>query len=159
MGWHMASLDETDRKIIRLLQQNARMSNKALAEAVGLSQSACLRRLRLLEDARVIDGYTAVLGSDSTEAGMAVIINITLERQTESFIGRFEAAVRACPEIKECYLMTGSADYFLRVQVANAAEFERIHTEVLTAMPGVLRIHSSFAIRNVLTRKPPTRRR
>jgi DNA-binding Lrp family transcriptional regulator len=155
----MAAPDEIDRKLIRLLQQDARMSNKALAEAVGLSQSSCLRRLRLLEDSGVIGGYTAVLGHDAADSGIAIIVNITLEKQTEAFIGRFEAAVRQCPEIKECYLMTGEADYFLRVQVSNPAEFERIHTEVLAAMPGVQRIHSSFAIRNVLARKKPARSR
>lgn len=155
----MAVPDEIDRKLIRLLQQDARMSNKALAEAVGLSQSSCLRRLRMLEDSGVIEGYTAVLGSEGAETGIAIIVNITLEKQTEAFIGRFEAAVRQCPEIKECYLMTGEADYFLRVQVSNPAEFERIHTEVLAAMPGVQRIHSSFAIRNVLARKKSARGR
>jgi DNA-binding Lrp family transcriptional regulator len=155
----MAVPDEIDRKLIRLLQQDARMSNKALAEAVGLSQSSCLRRLRLLEDSGVIESYTAVLRSDTADSGIAIIVNITLEKQTEAFIGRFEAAVRQCPEIKECYLMTGEADYFLRVQVSSPAEFERIHTEVLAAMPGVLRIHSSFAIRNVLAKKKPVRGR
>lgn len=155
----MAVPDEIDRKLIRLLQQDARLSNKALAEAVGLSQSSCLRRLRMLEDTGVIESYTAILGNEGAEGGIAIIVNITLEKQTEAFIGRFEAAVRQCPEIKECYLMTGEADYFLRVQVSNPAEFERIHTEVLAAMPGVQRIHSSFAIRNVLARKKPARGR
>lgn len=155
----MALPDEIDRKLIRLLQQDARTSNKALSDAVGLSQSSCLRRLRLLEDSGVIEGYTAVLGGEAADTGIAIIVNITLEKQTEAFIGRFEAAVRQCPEIKECYLMTGEADYFLRVQVGNPAEFERIHTEVLAAMPGVQRIHSSFAIRNVLARKKPARGR
>lgn len=155
----MAVPDEVDRKLIRLLQQDARMSNKALAEAVGLSQSSCLRRLRLLENSGVIESYTAILGNDAVDSGIAIIVNITLEKQTEAFIGRFEAAVRQCPEIKECYLMTGEADYFLRVQVSSPAEFERIHTEVLAAMPGVQRIHSSFAIRNVLAKKKPARNR
>ncbi len=155
----MAVLDEIDRKLIRLLQQDARLSNKALAEAVGLSQSSCLRRLRMLEDSGAIESYTVVLGNPDADAGIAIIVNITLEKQTESFLGRFEAAVKQCPEIKECYLMTGGADYFLRVQVSNPADFERIHTDVLAAMPGVQRIHSSFAIRNVLATKKPARSR
>ncbi|MDO5621968.1 MAG: Lrp/AsnC family transcriptional regulator [Paracoccus sp. (in: a-proteobacteria)] len=153
----MSQLDEIDRKLIRLLQQNARLSNKALAEAVGLSQSSCLRRLRLLEDKGVIGGYTAVL-SGAGDGGMAVLVNITLERQTDDSMNRFEAAVRTHPEIRECFLMAGGSDYVLRFQVDGPAEFERIHAEVLSTLPGVARIHSSFAIRNVLARKAPTRR-
>jgi hypothetical protein len=79
-----------------------------------------------------------------------VIINITLERQTEDYLDRFEAAVRKHPEIRECYLMTGGSDYLLRVDVENAGAFERIHKEVLSTLRGVLRIHSSFSIRDVL---------
>lgn len=146
----MAGLDAIDRSIIRQLLLNARVSTTRLAEEVGLSPSSCLRRIRLLEHSGAIRGYTAIVDHSSREAGMAVIINITLERQTEDYLRRFEAAVRKYPEIQECYLMTGGADYLLRVEVENAAEFERIHTEILSTLPGVLRIHSSFAIRNVL---------
>ncbi len=151
----MAGLDAIDRNILRLLRLNARMSNASLASEVGLSPSACLRRIRLMEHAGVIRGYTALVDHSAREAAMAVIINITLERQTEDYLNRFEAAVRRHPEIQECYLMTGGSDYLLRVEVENAAEFERIHTEILSTLPGVLRIHSSFSIRNVLA----TRRR
>lgn len=144
----MAKLDTIDRNLLRLLRLNARMSNAALAAEIGLSPSACLRRIRLLEEAGVIRGYTALVDNDQN--GIAVLINITLERQTEDYLNRFEAAVRKHPEIRECFLMTGGSDYFLRVEVANAGEFERIHKEILSALPGVLRIHSSFSIRNVL---------
>ncbi|GGF78287.1 AsnC family transcriptional regulator [Azorhizobium oxalatiphilum] len=149
----MSTLDAIDRNIIRLLRLNARMSNTKLAEEVGLSPSACLRRIRLLEHSGVIRGYTALLDHASSAEVMAVIINITLERQTEDYLNRFEAAVRRYPEIRECYLMTGGADYLLRVDIGNASEFERIHTEILSTLPGVLRIHSSFSIRNVLGRR------
>jgi DNA-binding Lrp family transcriptional regulator len=144
-----------DRNIIRLLRLNARMSTSAIAKEVGLSASTCSRRIRMLEDSGVIRGYTALIDHVTREAGMAVIINITLERQTEDYLKRFEAVVRRNPEIQECYLMTGGSDYLLRVEVENAAEFERIHTEILSTLPGVARIHSSFSIRNVLS----TRRR
>ncbi|TNM61280.1 Lrp/AsnC family transcriptional regulator [Aliirhizobium smilacinae] len=144
----MAIHDAIDRNLLRLLRLNARTSNAALAAEVGLSPSACLRRIRLLEEAGVIRGYTALVDNDQN--GIAVLINITLERQTEDYLNRFEAAVRKYPEIRECFLMTGGSDYFLRVEVANAGEFERIHKEILSALPGVLRIHSSFSIRNVL---------
>ncbi len=150
----MASLDAIDRNILRLLRLDARVSNAKLASEVGLSPSACLRRIKLMEQAGVIRGYTALVDTSQAEASIAVIINITLERQTEEHLDRFEAAVRKHPEIKECFLMTGGSDYLLRVEVANPGDFERIHKDILSTMPGVLRIHSSFSIRNVLATRP-----
>ncbi|MGV1837778.1 Lrp/AsnC family transcriptional regulator [Rhizobium rhizogenes] len=154
----MSGIDAIDRNIIRLLRLNARMSNAKLAIEVGLSPSACLRRINLLEKAGVIRGYTALIDSVSGESAIAVIINITLERQTEDHLNRFEAAVRKHPEIQECFLMTGGSDYLLKVEVAGAGEFERIHKEILSTLPGVLRIHSSFSIRNVLATRAKGRR-
>lgn len=154
----MSGIDVIDRNIIRLLRLNARMSNAKLAVEVGLSPSACLRRINLLEKAGVICGYTALIDSVSGESAIAVIINITLERQTEDHLNRFEAAVRKHPEIQECFLMTGGSDYLLKVEVAGAGEFERIHKEILSTLPGVLRIHSSFSIRNVLATRAKGRR-
>ena len=154
----MAALDAIDRNILRLLRLDARMSNARLAAEVGLSPSACLRRIRLMEKAGVIRGYTVLVDASEAGASIAVIINITLERQTEDHLDRFEAAVRRHPEIRECFLMTGGSDYLLRVEVANAGDFERIHKEILSTLPGVLRIHSSFSIRNVLATRPRGRR-
>lgn len=151
----MPSLDAIDRAIIRALRANARISNARLAEEVGLSPSACLRRVQILEQEGVIRGYTAIIGNSGAAEGIAVIVQITLERQTEDFFNRFELAVRRHPEIKECYLMTGDSDYFLRVEVESAADFERVHKEILSALPGLARIHSSFSIRNVLQSKRP----
>lgn len=148
----MRPLDAVDRSLIRLLRLNARMSNARLAAEVGLSPSACLRRIKLLEKSGVIRGYTALIGEEVEGESIAVIIRISLERQSEGTLRRFEAAVRRYPEIRECLLMTGDADYVLRVDIADAREFERIHTEVLSKLPGVQRIHSSFSIRNVLAR-------
>lgn len=150
----MPSLDSIDRNIIRLLRLDARTSNARLAEEVGLSPSACMRRIKIMEESGVIRGYTALVDTSNVESTIAVIINITLERQTEDHLDRFEAAVRRYPEIRECFLMTGGSDYLLRVEVANAGDFERIHKEILSKLPGVLRIHSSFSIRNVLATKP-----
>ncbi|ARM92590.1 AsnC family transcriptional regulator protein (plasmid) [Rhizobium sp. CIAT894] len=154
----MTALDATDRNILRLLRLDARMSNAKLAAEVVLSPSACLRRIKIMEKTGVIRGYTALLDTSNADAMIAVIINITLERQTEDYLDRFEAAVRRHPEIRECFLMTGGSDYLLRVEVANAGEFERIHKEILSALPGVLRIHSSFSIRNVLATRTKGRR-
>jgi DNA-binding Lrp family transcriptional regulator len=154
----MHALDTIDRNILRLLRLDARMSNAKLAAEIGLSPSACLRRIKIMENSGMIRGYTALVDTGNADATIAVIINITLERQTEDYLDRFEAAVRRYPEIRECFLMTGGSDYLLRVEVANAGEFERIHKEILSALPGVLRIHSSFSIRNVLATRTKGRR-
>ncbi|MBY5720705.1 Lrp/AsnC family transcriptional regulator [Rhizobium leguminosarum] len=154
----MMALDKIDRNILRLLRLDGRVSNAKLAAEVGLSPSACLRRIKLMEQAGVIRGYTALIDATQSETTIAVIINITLERQTEDHLDRFEAAVRKHPEIRECYLMTGGSDYMLRVDVENAGVFERIHKEVLSTLPGVLRIHSSFSIRDVLAARSRSRR-
>ncbi|SNB68100.1 transcriptional regulator, AsnC family [Arboricoccus pini] len=146
----MTVVDDIDRRILRELRQDARISNAKLADVVGLSPSACLRRLRTLERNKVIRGYTAMIDEPGAEAVTVIIVQITLERQTEDSLLRFEAAVRRCPEVGECYLMSGMADYLLRVEVRDAAHYERIHTEQLSRMPGVARIHSNFSIRSVI---------
>lgn len=149
------TLDTIDRKMLRLLRADGRMSNAALAAAIGLSPSACLRRLRLLEASGAIRGYTAILEDPSPQGRTVVIVQITLERQTEDAFHRFEAAVRQCPEVCECYLMTGASDYLLRVEARDAADYERIHKEQLSRMPGVARIQSAFAIRTVVRGNSP----
>jgi DNA-binding Lrp family transcriptional regulator len=154
----MASPDALDRNILRLLRLDARTSYAKLAAEVGISPSACLRRIKLMEQTGVIRGYTALVSASNIETTIAVIVNITLERQTEDRLDRFEAAVRRHPEIRECLLMTGGSDYLLRVEVESPGEFERIHKEVLSTLPGVSRIHSSFAIRDVLASKTKSRR-
>jgi DNA-binding Lrp family transcriptional regulator len=146
----MQALDELDLAIIRELRADGRMSNAALAAAVGLSPSACLRRLRLMERGGVIRGYTVLLDAPETQGAVTVIVQITLERQTEQHLARFEAAVKRCPEVTQCHLMTGIADYLLQVEARDAADYERIHKEQLSRMPGVARIQSSFAIRAVI---------
>ncbi|MBR0643292.1 Lrp/AsnC family transcriptional regulator [Plastoroseomonas hellenica] len=146
----MQALDELDRAIIRELRADGRMSNAALAAAVGLSPSACLRRMRLMERRGVIRGYTVLLDAPEPQGAVTVIVQITLERQTEQHLARFEAAVKRCPEVVQCHLMTGIADYLLQVEARDAADYERIHKEQLSRMPGVARIQSSFAIRTVI---------
>lgn len=143
-------MDELDRAILRHLRQDARLPNAKLAELVGLSPSACLRRLRLLERNGTIRGYTVVVEEAGPRDVVTVIVQITLERQTDEHLRRFEDAVRKCPEVRECHLMTGMADYLLRLEARDAADYERIHKEALSRMPGVARIQSSFAIRTVI---------
>lgn len=146
----MHSLDSLDRKIIRLLRRDGRMSNAKLAAEVGLSPSACLRRLHMLEHSGVIRGYTAIVEEEDEDRSVVVIVQITMERQTEDYLRRFETAVRRCPEVKECYLLSGTSDYLLRIVALNAVDYDRIYKDVLSRLPGVLRIQSSFAIRSVI---------
>ncbi|MFG1294790.1 Lrp/AsnC family transcriptional regulator [Xanthobacter variabilis] len=150
----MPTLDDVDERIIRVLRRDGRISNADLAAEVGLSPSACLRRMRHLERTGVIRGYTALLNSNGADDKLVVITQITLDRQTEEFLNRFEAAVRRCPEVTDCYLMTGLADYIVKIEVKNAADYERLHKEVLSRLPGVARIQSSFAIRTVVSGRP-----
>ncbi|MBR2173806.1 Lrp/AsnC family transcriptional regulator [Sphingopyxis sp.] len=146
-------MDSIDRNIVRVLRRNARVPNSELAAEVGLSPSACLRRVGNLEVRGVIRGYTAIVAAPE-EAGVIAIVRITLERQTGAFLARFEDAVRQHPEIEECFLMTGDADYVLRASAASAADYEAIHTNILSRLPGVARIHSSIAMRSVLSHIP-----
>ncbi|GJD61343.1 Lrp/AsnC family transcriptional regulator [Methylobacterium frigidaeris] len=155
----MAGRDEIDARILRVLRDDGRISNADLAAKVGLSPSACLRRLRLLESNGTIRGYTALIEADEREAHLVVLTQITLERQTEESLNRFEAAVRRCPEVRDCYLMTGLSDYLMRIEVSDAGDYERLHKEVLSRLPGVARIQSSFAIRTVVGEGRVTHRR
>lgn len=150
----MPTLDDVDERIIRVLRGDGRISNADLAAQVGLSPSACLRRTRQLERSGVIRGYTALLNALGADDKLVVLTQITLDRQTEEFLNRFEAAVRRCPEVTDCYLMTGLSDYILKIEVKNAADYERLHKEVLSRLPGVARIQSSFAIRTVVSGRP-----
>lgn len=147
--------DPIDRAILAALLSDGRITNAALAERVGLSQSACLRRLRLLEESGVIDGYGARVNEAALGKGNSVFVQISLERQQEEDLRRFEEKVRACPDILECYLMSGDQDYLLRVAITDGADYERVHNQVLTALPGVARVRSSFAIRTVAKRYAP----
>jgi Lrp/AsnC family transcriptional regulator, leucine-responsive regulatory protein len=142
-------LDRYDRAILRRLQQDARITNARLASEVSLSESACLRRVRALEESGLIEGYTALINQQKAGYPVNVFVSMTLDRQSQSGLTAFETAVRKIPEVMECYLMTGEHDYLLRVVVADLADFERIHSQHLTRLPSVLSIQSSFAMRTV----------
>ncbi len=142
-------IDNFDRSILGALQKDGRISNVDLAERVNLSESACLRRVRRLEEKGFIERYAALL--DQRQAGLSgnVFVHIALHREEQSELAAFEAAVQNLPEVMECYLMTGEFDYLLRVVVSDMADFERVHNESLTRLPGVARVNSSVAIRTV----------
>jgi DNA-binding Lrp family transcriptional regulator len=145
-------MDRFDRLILEALQQDGRISNKQLAKRVHLSESACLRRVRALEEDGMIERYVAMVSQSKAGLPGDVLVHIGLHREEQSELAAFEEAVRNIPEVMECYLMTGEFDYLLRVVVADMADFERIHKEELTRLPGVARVNSSVAIRTVLKR-------
>jgi len=143
------SLDRYDKSILEALQKDGRISNVQLAQLVSLSESACLRRVRALEDAGMIDRYVALLSQRAVGLSGNVFVHIGLHREEESELAAFEEAVQNIPEVMECYLMTGEFDYLLRVVVSDMADFERLHRDALTRLPGVARVNSSVSIRTV----------
>ncbi len=142
-------LDKYDRSILEVLQNDGRISNVHLAERVSLSESACLRRVRALEDAGIIERYAALMSQSKVGLPGNVFVHIGLQREEESELAAFELAVKNIPEVMECYLMTGEFDYLLRVVVSDMADFERLHRDSLTRLPGVARVNSSVTIRTV----------
>jgi DNA-binding Lrp family transcriptional regulator len=142
-------IDDRDRAILRELMRDGRLTNAELAERVHLSASACLRRVRALEESGLIAGYAMLL--DPAAAGLpgAAFISVTLDQQGRAALDRFEAQVRRHAEIIECYLLAGAADYLLRVAYRDAHDFERIHTEIITRLPGVSRVQSTMTLRTV----------
>jgi DNA-binding Lrp family transcriptional regulator len=146
------TLDATDKTLLRHLQRDGHATNAELAEAAHLSESACFRRVRALEAAGVIAGYAALLDPRKVDLGLTVFVSITLASQAEDQLATFEAAVSEMPEIMDCHLMAGQADYLLRVVAADVDDLERIHATRLTRLPGVARINSSIALRDVVRR-------
>lgn len=146
-------LDRTDRKILALLQQDGSLSNLELAEQVGLSPSPCSRRVKALEDSGLIVGYRALLDARKLGLDLLALVNISMDRHTPERFDNFEARVSACPEVLECYLITGqSADYVLKVIVRDMQHYQEFLLGTLTRIDGVSGVHSSFVMRKVLDR-------
>lgn len=144
-------IDKIDRSILIQLQDNGKLTNVELAGIIGLSESACLRRVKRMEEIGIIDHYTAIVSAKSVGLKSSVFIRISLQSQQEGKLHIFENSVQHVPEVMECYLMSGDVDYMLRVIVKDAQDYERVHN-ILTALPEVARVHSSFALRNVIKR-------
>ena len=142
-------LDALDRRILASLQQNARVPVVDLARDIGLSPSACSRRVKALEEAGVIRRYATLIDPAAAGLPVSVFISVTLERQVEDGLEVFETAVARLPEVMECYLMTGDADYLLRVVVPDLETYKRFLMDHLTRIPGVANIRSSFALKQV----------
>ncbi len=145
-------MDKIDIAILMELQNDGRISNAALADKVGLSQSACSRRLDMLEKSGTVRGYHARLSNAALGHPVTVIVHMSLAGQSEKMLTEFEASVKRCPNVLVCYLMSGEYDYLLRVAARDLADFERVHKEWLSAMPHVTKINSSFALREVVDR-------
>ncbi len=143
------SLDEIDRRILAVLQDNARVANVDLAGRVGVSASPCWRRVRELEESGVISRYVTLAEPAALGLQVSVFVQVTLEKQIEAALEHFESAVLARPEVMECYLMTGDADYHLRVVAEDLPAYERFLMDHLTRVPGIANIRSSFALKQV----------
>jgi len=144
------SLDRTDYRILYHLQNNARISNTELADAVGLSPSPCLRRVKALEQAGVVKRYVGIVDPKAVGLPISVFVSVSLNRQERLGLEAFEQSIASYKEVMECYLMTGSSDYLLRIVVPDLESYERFLTDKLTRIQGVANIQSSFALKQVV---------
>ncbi|MBE0484192.1 MAG: Lrp/AsnC family transcriptional regulator [Bacterioplanes sp.] len=146
-------MDRMDVRILQLLQHNSAISNVELAEKVGLSASPCLRRVKALEEQGVIAGYRAHLEAKRLGLDLMALIHISMDRHTPDRFEEFESRVRDCPEVLECYLITGqSADYVVKVLVQDMTAYQAFLLGTLTRIDGVSGVHSSFVMRKVVDR-------
>ena len=145
-------LDDTDVRVLQHLQENARLTNVELADRVGLSPSPCLRRLKRLESEGIIKGYMTLVDQKAIGLPVSVFVSVTLKEQTDPALEEFEARIGSLPQVMECYLMTGTADYLLRVVTADLAAYERFLKDHLTRIPAIASIQSSFALKQVTFR-------
>jgi len=142
-------IDDTDRRILKALQKAGRLSNADLAEAINLSPSACHRRVQRLESEGIIKDYVALLDPRKIDRKATVFVEITLSGQADAVLDGFERAVALIPDVLECHLMAGTADYLLKVVASDTDDFARIHRQSLSRLPHVSQMQSSFALRTV----------
>ncbi|WP_084799974.1 Lrp/AsnC family transcriptional regulator [Bradyrhizobium sp. Ai1a-2] len=142
-------IDAVDRKILRILQRDAKTLNTELASQVGLSPSPCLRRVRLLEEAGVVERYVALLNPSSVDLAMTIFVRITLERQDQATVEHFAAEVRKLPQVVEAHLMAGGYDYLLKVVVANLDEYRRVHMGHFAAVAGVRNVQTEIPLQQI----------
>lgn len=145
-----SNLEPVDLSILRILMYKGRASNAEVGKEVGLSASSVSRRITNLEDSGFIRGYKAIVDEARLGSGMHVFVRVTLERQTAAVLQAFEQKVRQCKFVCFCFLMAGEYDYMLLIRTGSMAEYERVHQKELSRLPGVRRIESNFAVREVL---------
>ncbi|MCA0400331.1 MAG: Lrp/AsnC family transcriptional regulator [Proteobacteria bacterium] len=148
-------LDSFDLALLKELTREGRASHVEIADRIGLSSTASARRLKAMEEAGLIKGYSAALDLNRFGLGVTVLVRITLESQSEEVLEAFEREVVKCPWVVRCFLMSGSDDYLVTVQVRDIADFEHIHKTHLSRLPRVARMQSSFALREVINRAIP----
>jgi DNA-binding Lrp family transcriptional regulator len=150
-----SDLDALDRSILGCLLEDGRLSQVELAERIPLSATAIARRIRALEESGVIQGYQARISRKALGLDMTVIVQIGLKSQNEDLLKSFEEAIARAPSVVSCHLMSGEDDYLVTVLARDLADFERIHKEQLSRLPGVVRLKSSFALRDVANKPLP----
>ncbi len=148
-------MDAIDKKILGSLQEDARISNIALAVKVGLSPSACLRRVQALEEKGIIMGYTALYDEKALGLGSQILVMVTLTGQGYDLLQEFENSIQKIPNVLACYLMGGGYDYLIRIAVKDIEDYERLHKTHLTKLPFVASLQSNFAMREVVKRANP----
>jgi len=149
MGKEIVVLGQIDKRIVKALQENARLSSQELSDQVGISASPCWRRVKALEEAGVITKYVTLVDPEALGLSISIFTSVSLDKQIETALETFQKAVRKRPEVMECYLMTGDFDYLLRVVVGSLHDYERFLLDHLTRVPGVASIKSSFALKQV----------
>ena len=145
-------LDRIDYRILHFLQNDARMANNQLAEAVGLSPSPCLRRVKALEAAGVLKRYVGLVDAHAVGLPINAFVSVSLRSQEQDALEKFQTQVARFPEVMECYLMTGTSDYLLRVVMPDLESYERFLVEHLTRVPGIANIQTSFALKPIVQR-------
>jgi Lrp/AsnC family transcriptional regulator, leucine-responsive regulatory protein len=146
--------DRTDRAILATLQRDGRIANVDLAEAVSLSPSACLRRVKALEASGIIEGYRAEIGRSRAGLGLTAFIGVRVESHSRATADEIERALTSIPAVVGCYLVTGSDDYMVEIAARDMADYEDLLLDRILAIPAVVAAHSTFAIRTVLSRGP-----
>ena len=142
-------MDNFDRHILRILQQDGRMSNQQLADEVGLSAAACWRRVNTLEKKKVIRKYAALVDSDAVQQGLCVLVMVSLLRHSVDETKAFEAAMTVCEEVLQCYAVAGNADFVLRVMVSDIKAYDRFLNDKVFPLEGIAQVHSNFALREI----------
>ncbi len=148
-------LDRIDLAILARLARNARISHVELSQEVGLSTTACARRIRALEENRIVTGYGTTFNLEALDLGTTVIVRISLDSQSNEALQAFETAIADCPSVVRCMLLSGSDDYLVIVAVSDIKDFEGVHELQLSRLPGVARMQSSFALREVVSHALP----
>jgi Lrp/AsnC family leucine-responsive transcriptional regulator len=140
-----------DRRILKALQEDGRLSNVELAKQVGLSASACWNHTRRLFESKVIKSVRALIEPRAVQREMAALVGVVLDRSTPESFAKFAAATHALPQVLECFLVAGDVDYFLKVRVRDLAEFNRFHSEKIIALPGVRQVRTFFVLDEIKT--------